>query len=869
MIESIDIEFSCVFVKFKEFGVYITCSYIPPHSGTELYTKHSEVISKIFLRLKENDRIVITGDFNIPNVSWNSCHDDPVRFYPSSSENVFLNSLFSLGLSQVNFILNSNSRILDLIFVDDCDKILVSRTDPIVHLEDSYHPTLKFLLNFSIADNNFNNNELLPVLVFDFKNTDVTKLNSLLSNVNWESLFCQNISATAEGLDNMTFLFNQTLLNCFELTVPKRIKSNISGPIWFTNNIRKLRNTKTKYYKKYIESKKQIDFANYTSARYVYQIASKNAYLSYLAKVQLHLKLNAKSFWSFVNTKRKSSEFPSFMKINDIESDDESTICNMFADFFKSTYSNETYLNNSYPIKIQPGSIRFPMIDSEIVLFHLNKLKVSFSAGPDNIPSFILKYCAGELVEPITQLFELSLSIGHFPTSWKESFIIPLHKSGNKSSILNYRGIAKMSVLPKLFEQIITTQMAFNVNMLISPRQHGFLPGRSTSTNLLEFSTYIFKNFSHGSQTDVIYTDFSKAFDVVNHKLILIKLELYGFPPSLVKWISSYLNDRTQQVLFKSSKSYKLKVNSGVPQGSHLGPILFLLFINDLSLVINHCNILMFADDVKIFRSVKTLHDASIIQSELVSLNYWCNLNCMRLNLMKCKQMTFFRCKPIHYIYKIENQELEKVETFKDLGVLMDSKFRFDNHTAKITSKSYSLLGFIKRWAKEFNDPYITKLLFTSLVRPTLEYASVVWCPNYNKYIGSIESIQKQFLLFCLRDLPWNNDINLPSYESRLKLINLPPLKYRRILFNAIFIFKLVMGLIDSSFLLSKLSINIPRRPTRNYRFLYLSLCKSNYQQFQPFRNACQDFNLVYDVINFNDSVDLIKSKILTYLYSL
>ena len=210
----------------------------------------------------------------------------------------------------------------------------------------------------------------------------------------------------------------------------------------------------------------------------------------------------------------------------------------------------------------------------------------------------------------------------------------------------------------------------------------------------------------------------------------------------------------------------------------------------------------MFADDVKLYYSYEFPN--SIMQLDIDALCKWCDCNLLNLNSSKCKQMTFTR-RPFlasPQSYQLCGAPLLSVEQFNDLGVLMDTKLTFNAHIDRMVCKSHNVLGLIKRWAKEFTDPYVTKLLFTSLVRPILEYASPVWNPFYDCHINRIESVQKQFLLFCLRNLNWCCNHQLPSYESRLKLIALPTLKSRKFMLNVTFIHKLLSGDIRSPRLL-------------------------------------------------------------------
>lgn len=369
--------------------------------------------------------------------------------------------------------------------------------------------------------------------------------------------------------------------------------------------------------------------------------------------------------------------------------------------------------------------------------------------------------------------------------------------------------------------------------------------------------------FSNKCQTDVIYTDFSKAFDTVAHELLIYKLDSMGFPTILLSWILTYLQKRTQKVSFKDILSNNINVNSGVPQGSHLGPLLFVLYLNDLPSVIRRSKILMFADDVKLYSNLESYNQLNNLQCDLNCLVNWCSENGMSLNLKKCKKLSFYRSQPVKSDYFIGSYKLDNVDSFVDLGVILDRKLSFNLHIDSCVNKAKSLLGFIKRWSKEFDDPYVTKRLFISLVRPTLEYGCVLWSPFYKLYSDKIESVQIQFLLFALRGLGWNSNEALPPYENRLKLIDLPSLHKRRQMLRCIFIIKLLRGQIQSEFLLSEINFNVPSRSTRNYLPLKLTIAKSNYELCNPLRSLCDEYNKLYNIMSLSEPLHVIKKSIL------
>lgn len=308
---------------------------------------------------------------------------------------------------------------------------------------------------------------------------------------------------------------------------------------------------------------------------------------------------------------------------------------------------------------------------------------------------------------------------------------------------------------------------------------------------------------------------------------------------------------------------WNTRVDSNNPgQSSHLGPILFILFINDLPSTINDSNVLLYADDVKLFLSYKWAEDYNLLQRDLNNMVEWCNHNLMSLNLQKCRKISFSRFSPAVVSYHIQGHCLEEVSYINDLGVFLDSKLRYNLHIESIINKANSLLGFLKRWAKEFNDSYITKHLFTALVRPSLEYACVVWDPSYNCYIDQIESVQKKFLLFALRGLPWDTSIPLPPYLDRLNLIHLPSLRKRRTIASILFLTNLIKGNIDSPYLLNLITFNIPHRTSRYFLPIRLTFCRTNYELHNPFRNACKIFNELYNEFLLTDSNNIIKQKL-------
>uniref|UniRef100_V5GPT7 RNA-directed DNA polymerase n=1 Tax=Anoplophora glabripennis TaxID=217634 RepID=V5GPT7_ANOGL len=269
-------------------------------------------------------------------------------------------------------------------------------------------------------------------------------------------------------------------------------------------------------------------------------------------------------------------------------------------------------------------------------------------------------------------------------------------------------------------------------------------------------------------QVDVVYTDFSKAFDKVNYGILLNKLSLFGLNDNLILLIKSYLSQRELYVSYNGFKSENFIATSGVPQGSNLGPLLFILFINDLSLSLKS-NHLFFADDLKLFLSVSNLEDCLILQEQVDLVSRWCENNQLPINIDKCKICSFTSKKePLVFGYTLENALLARCDNVKDLGVIYDNRLSFTDHINTIINAANRSLSFIVRNSSSFNDVTALKCLFYSLVRSKLEYCSLIWYPYYQIHTNKLEKVQRRFLKF----LSFRIDGYYPNrgFEHRLLL---------------------------------------------------------------------------------------------------
>ena len=466
----------------------------------------------------------------------------------------------------------------------------------------------------------------------------------------------------------------------------------------------------------------------------------------------------------------------------------EEEAANVLNRFFESVFTQEP--DGNVP-ELDPRYEGDQLTDFEFsvddVREQLLKLKPEKSPGTDSIHPHVLRACADELALPLYIIYRKSLDEGKLPSDWKRARVVPIYKKGAKKSPGNYRPVSLTSVPCKMMEAIVKMKVLSHVDSLalLSKDQHGFMKGRSCLTNLLETFEDVTSMLDEGGGVDMVYLDYSKAFDSVPHRRLLSKLQAYGLKGKVWEWIQDFLVGRTQKVTVGDANSDWTNVVSGVPQGSVLGPILFVLYINDLPENVRS-NVKMFADDTKLYRHVLGEDDKQLLQEDLNALQKWSETWLLRFNASKCKRMHMGNTND-GTNYHLGDEQIPHDTEEKDLGVYITENCKSSKQCAAAASKAMSKLRIIKRTFTHFDQKCFTTL-YKTYIRPHLEYCVQAWSPSLRKDVIALEKVQRRAtkIIPSLRNKP---------YHDRLKALNLYTLETRRLRGDLIEVYKILHGL--------------------------------------------------------------------------
>ena len=612
----------------------------------------------------------------------------------------------------------------------------------------------------------------------------------------------------------------------------------------------------------YRRTRKEEDYAKYKEALNAATTEIRQSKRSYEQKLACNIKNDSKSFYAYVRSKQNVQD-----KVGPLEDSAGNIISQGFLmaedlnGYFSSVFTKEDI--SSLPVadaKFQGAKSEYlgPLVVTpELVAKKIRAMKDNKSPGVDGIPPKLLMETVDQISIPLARVFNLSLKEGVVPFEWKEANIIPLFKKGSRNKSENYRPVSLTSVICKLLERLIKDHMVdFLVkHKLLNSSQHGFLKARSCLTNMLCFLEEITKWIDVGSPVDIIYLDFQKAFDKVPHQRLLLKLKAHGIGDSITDWIEQWLTDRRQRVVVDGEVSNWKSVLSGVPQGSVLGPILFLIYINDLDDSITS-NVLKFADDTKLFRKVNTDGDKQHLQNDLDRLVKWSEKWQMLFNFGKCKCLHTGHGN-LNVNYKMGDTVLGTTVKEKDLGVTISADMKVSEQCGIAASKGNQILGLIRRNITYKGKKLIIPL-YKAIVRPHLEYCIQAWRPYRKKDIDTLERIQRR----ATKMIPELRDL---SYEERLKECGLTTLETRRLRGDQIEVFKILNGyeIIDRNMFFS---LKKDSRTRGHEVKLVKDQCRLDIRKHSFSQRTINEWNKLSTDCVTASSVNMFKNKVDTYI---
>ena len=734
--------------------------YRQPSSNAEYLTKIDLLLQNAVANYNE---VITVGDFNLNIFKSN---------YSKKVKSLAKNSNFTQLITEATRITPESRSCLDLAFVTHPDMIIAHGVH---HLGLSDH-SLIFVVRKSKKI------KCSPKIIKSrsYKNfNDADFINSLKTK-DWDIVtrFSDVNSAWAAWFD----MFNE-VCNKHAPIREKKIRGYL--PEWVTTDFLKLTKDKEFYYDKAHKTNDPLDWDKAKTLRNKVNNLSKTLKKNYYnTEIENNLN-NSKKLWKTIRKvipgKNKSSI--TNIKVHDKVTTNDKDTANVFNNYFTTIGSNLASKFNSHDEDDQVNNFcvsnsckfNFYCISDDYVFDQIWNFSNNKSPGLDDIDVKLFKTAAPIVCKSLAYICNLSLATGVFPSDWKNAKVVPVFKAGCKSNVENYRPISVLSIVSKIIERAVHDQMYsyLSLNHFLNPSQSGFRSQYSTATTVIDVEDFILKNMDEGKVTGAIFLDLKKAFDTVNHSLLLNKLKKFGIRDIELNWFKSYLNNRMQSVKVGSTLSDLEPINIGIPQGSILGPLLFIIFVNDLpdSVI---CKTVMYADDTSLLISSS---DPLCLQNSL-NLNMcriasWFQKNHLTLNISKTKLMLFgtpqnlSKYQNISLIY--DGETIERVDNFKYLGIVFDSHMTWSHHIDLIASNVSKRCGVIRR-VKYYLPNYILKKLADSLVMPHFDYCSHVWS-NCSLTLTS----KLQILLNNLARIILSADIrtNIDSMMSSLKWLKL------------------------------------------------------------------------------------------------
>ena len=738
--------YESIFVNIKlqsTRNVKIGCIYRAPNTDMELFNDEMLATLEFF----KNNNVYLCGDFNV----------DLLKYNEHQNSRNFINTMFSYGYyPMINYptrITCNSATIIDNIFTNVLHEESISGI--IINDITDHLPIFCLMENVCVRKIRKQTKQNKYKFIRQTKDDNINNFVHNLKNVDWNDVIA------CEDINNSYCRLLNKYVKAFDDTCPiikVKCKDKPDKP-WLTkgliNAIRK-KNNMYKLFVKFRTIKAESKYKTYKNRlTNVLRYAEKKYYNDMLNQCKKDLKKTWNILNDLTRRKKKKPNLCSEFSSGDHIVTNGKNIANSFNTFFTDIGPNLAKNISECPDNKFTDYLDIPKVHSlflkpvtsdEIVKI-VTKFRNKFSCGIDGVSMSIVKKTISVIAQPLAEICNKSFINGIFPDKMKIAKVIPVFKNGDKKLFSNYRPISVLPQFSKIFEKLFYNRLIEFIKRfnLLYDGQYGFREKHSTSLALMELIEDITDNYDRNNFTIGVFIDLKKAFDTINHNILIKKLSYYGIRGKPLQWLESYLLNRKQYVCYNNVESEMSTVVCGIPQGSILGPILFLLYINDLANVSNKLKCIMFADDTNVFYSDKCLEDVyKVVNDELNKMNNWLKVNKLSLNVDKTKYMIFMKKPGIHeHNIIIDQINVERVKDTKFLGIQLDEKLKWDvqiHSVSKNMSKGISVLYKLK----PVLDNNILYSLYCTLILPYMNYACEIWGNTYQTKLKDIITLQKR-----------------------------------------------------------------------------------------------------------------------------